>query len=493
MTAANATYKPDLRIAVQAESVLLQPVLEQLPPYDEASEQALLACILSDTGNPPLIAELSERIKPEDFFLLRHAHIYDAICTLYLRKIGVTTVTVTSELVARQALDDVGGSVYINKLYGMSFGFLSLGRDATIYADVIKRLSLRRELIRVAEQLAQDAVNPAVDLASLARFAERVADRVMGINPVTTTDDMGSIASQLYDVTEKAADDHEAGRAIDVCNTRLEELDMLLLGGGFWPGDLITVYAPSSHGKSTVCAHFAKEAAKDGKRVLYFALEMKRLHMAARVIASETQIPYDKLVTGVNKRGEVMTADEWNRYTAAIAAMQEWPLTFDDAPALPFAEIARRTRREHKYRPLRMIVVDFAQLTVMANTKAADRVGELDALAYGLKALALELGITVVLAAQANREGSHRTETRPRISDIRGSAAFEMASDVVIGVWNESRDNPTAPANKLHMFVQKNRLGGLGDIAVHFDGACNRLSKLATHTFSVASTATEPF
>ena len=202
-------------------------------------------------------------------------------------------------------------------------------------------------------------------------------------------------------------------------------------------------------GKSSLCAniafdvarHYAWEPLPDGTRrktagggiVAFFALEMSAAQMAMRLLAEVGGVSSDKI-----RRGEI-TAVEFGRIRDASNDIQESPLYIDDTGGISISKMAARARRLKRSVGLDLIVVDYLQLmTVGGGARVENRVQEVSQITQGLKALAKELNVPVIGAAQLSRQVENREDKRPQLADLRESGSIEQDSDVVMSICRES-------------------------------------------------------
>jgi replicative DNA helicase len=240
--------------------------------------------------------------------------------------------------------------------------------------------------------------------------------------------------------------------------------------------------------------------------VLFFSLEMSAEELAQRLISDRISIPVDRIVSGRISNHDLGQAIEARREIARL------PLIIDDSAVMTISTMRMRCRKIKRTQGLSLVIVDYLQLvTAPTNQKTFGRVGEVDAVVNGLKALAKELDVPVVALSQLSRRVEDRDDKRPTLADLRESGGLEQAADLVlllyrdeyyranerpqresfktmeafsaaVGEWQRKMD---AGRGKAEIIIGKFRAGAVGMVTVAFDGAFTRFSDLAQERFEV--------
>jgi len=411
---------------------------------DHGAEAALIGvCILA----PAVLDDI--QLTPGDFDAPRHGLIWDAIQTLHGAGAPVTSASVVSTLMDTGTLKPAGGGEYVAHLFGEAPAAPSAGW----LANRVTEMSRRRALAAFAAGAAQVTSRP---LDS----DEMLDDLRSRLNVLDGTDTAGGPIRWSDLVTEgmeaiEAAENPVSNRAIP---TGLGDLDALI--NGWLPGDLDIVAARPGHGKSTLIAQAAAHAALDLKHpTLLLTLEMKRHEIYNRIVASRLNIPLKKLNAG--KPGD----DGWMKLAKQAGVSAEAPLWIDDNTFQTLASIGSTARKWKRQHGLKLLFIDYLQL--VTPPRAENRQNEVSALSRGLKILASQLDIPIVVAAQLNRGPEQRTDKRPQASDLRESGSLEQDASVIILAHNEEAADPkTARKGETDLIVAKHRHGERGTIPV---------------------------
>jgi replicative DNA helicase len=238
------------------------------------------------------------------------------------------------------------------------------------------------------------------------------------------------------------------------------DLDRLL--GGLQKSDLIIVAARPGVGKTSLCLSFAREAARFGKHVAIFSLEMSSEQVVQRLVSAETGIDAQRLRLGQ------LQEDEWPLFVQATGVLSELPIYIDDTPSLSALQLRTKARRIHAEHGLDLVVVDYLQL-MTSDTRIENRVQEVSYISRMLKGLARELNVPVVSASQLSRAVEQRTDKKPNLSDLRDSGSIEQDADVVMFIYREEMYKPdTDKQHVSDIIIAKHRNGPTGVVQLYF-------------------------
>jgi replicative DNA helicase len=470
-----------------------QEVTRQLP-YDIDIEQALLGAILVDNY---ALERVSTTLKPEHFYDPLHQRLYEAVERMWSKGHAVTPLTLKSLMEQDAGLAEVGGQAYLVSLARAAPPVPNV-RD---YGRILADLAMRRELIRIGEDIVNVAFEAPLDVAPAEQIEEaekalyRVAERGRyGEGPLG----FDTALSQAVQQAEQAL---ARGGHISGVPSGFTDLDSLL--GGLHPSDLLIVAGRPGMGKTSLATNMAFYAArlwakdkadgvepKRGAPVLLFSLEMAASQLSARILSEQTEIEMRKIRTGR------FTDAEWDRFVRTAQVLGDLPLYIDDTGGISIAQIAARARRMKREKHIGLIVIDYLQL-VEPSRRAENRVQEISEVTKGLKALAKELSVPVMALSQLSRGVDNRDDKRPILSDLRESGSIEQDADVVMFVYREEyylQSREPDPGTKEHtdwmekidrvhnraeVLVEKHRHGPTNKVELFFDARFTRFSNLA--------------
>jgi replicative DNA helicase len=244
---------------------------------------------------------------------------------------------------------------------------------------------------------------------------------------------------------------------VDAMPTHIPAIDKAL-NGGLQRGRLYILAARPSVGKSSFSIDVALRASGGGFPTLFLSLEMPAHEVIDRAVANLGKCSYEMLQTGKGA-----SYDDWKGLGEGMDILTDRPLYIDDQGALTLQHI-RAKAHAIKRRGLKLLVLDYLQLCSGAGED--NRNGEIETITKGLKALAKELDIAVVVLSQLNRKVDERPGNRPQLSDLRDSGAIEQDADCVLFLWRTSKERD----NEIGLSIDKNRQGRRAQIALEFNG-----------------------
>jgi len=424
--------------------------IEQLAPHSVEAEEAVLGSILI---SPEALFEVLPFLRPEDFFIVRHAWIYEAMLALHERRDPIDYLTVVNELDQMNRLAEVGGTAYILSLINKTPSAL----NAEGYGHIVERMAIRRHLIQAAGQIAQIAHSEETDIDEVIGRAEQAIFNVTERRLTRELVPVKEVLSTYFDHVSFMARHQEEVMGVP---TGFIDLDRLL--GGLQKSDLIIIAARPGMGKSSWLNSVILNAARRNQRVALFSLEMSNEQLVQRFISAETHIPSNKLREGK------LDEKDWAQFVAATQHLGALPIFLDDTPALSTQELRTKARRLHLEYGLDLIMVDYLQL-MTTPYRSENRVQEISFISRSLKQLARELNVPVVAAAQLSRAVEMRNDKRPILSDLRESGSIEQDADVVMFIYRDNYYNPDSPeGNRAEIHVAKHRNGPTGVVDLIF-------------------------
>ena len=416
------------------------------------AEKSVLGSILLST----LAAEKAlELLNPEDFYSVAHRDIFFAMERLYNAGKLIDTVTLVDMLEKQGKLEAAGGTTYITELAL----YTPSASNIDHYINIVEGHSIRRKLISVGSTIAQDASETAKDTSVILNDAERM---IYDIAMRKTADPMERIDSVYTRVYNQIGEYMQLDGRRTGISTGLIDLDELT--SGLQRSDLIIVAGRPATGKSAFALNIAAHAAiREKATVAIFSLEMSKEQLVMRIMASESDVNMQKLRTGDLGATELLKiADRFN-------TVGESNILIDDTPGVTVAEIRSKCRRIQAIHGLDMVIIDYLQL-MQSGTKRDSRVLEISEMTRGLKILARELNIAVVLLSQLSREPDKRKDHTPIMSDLRESGSIEQDADVIMMLYRPAAYPDTEEAmngdNTAYINVAKHRNGATASLKV---------------------------
>lgn len=433
----------------------MEPKQGLLPPQNTDAEASLLGAILIDTD---AIVRIADKIDSDDFYDRKHQLIYGAITELYEAHSAIDVLTLSNHLKSNGFLDEAGGSPYLTELTN----FVPTAAHVEQYADIVAQKSMRRKLIKAAQDIAGLGYNESNTLQTLIEDAE---SRLFNVSQRHVKQDIVSLETILGDSFDRLDELHRDKGKIRGVPTGFRDLDNIL--AGLQKSDLFILAARPSMGKTALALNLAHNVAvKAEAPVLVFSLEMSKEQLVDRMLSMESGVDAWALRTGN------LTDSDFEKIGHAIGALSEAQIFIDDTPGITVSELRTKARREAHVRPLGLIVVDYLQLMSGGAKFGGDgnRVQEISEISRGLKGIARELNVPLIALSQLSRSVESRSPQIPQLADLRESGSIEQDADVVAFIYREDYYNPESERKNItDIFIKKHRNGPTGSVELYFD------------------------
>jgi len=438
------------------------PALSQLrlPPQSLEAEQAVIGGLLLDNTAFDRVADL---LRPDDFYRGDHRQIYTAITSLIDKAHPADVVTVHEALSTIGKAEEIGGLIYLNRLAQDTPSAANIRR----YAEIVRDRAILRRLIAVADDIANQALNPqGRDTRSLLDEAE---SKIFNINEEGARGRSGfqSLPDLLSQVVDRIGQLYDQSNHSGITGVPTGFTDLDKMTSGFQPGDLVIVAGRPSMGKTAFSLNIGEHVAVDQSLpVAVFSMEMGATQLAMRMVCSVGRLDQQRVRTGQ------LVDDDWPRLTNAIQKMQDSQLYIDETPGLNALELRSRARKlSRQCGQLGLVIVDYLQLMSSASASGENRATEISEISRSLKGIAKELQCPVIALSQLNRSLEQRPNKRPVMSDLRESGAIEQDADVIIFIYRDEVYNPDSPEKgTAEIIIGKQRNGPIGTVRLTFLG-----------------------
>jgi replicative DNA helicase len=422
------------------------------PPYSQEAEEAVIGAVLI---NPNSFLTVASFLKADDFYLLRHSYVWQAMQRLHERKEPIDNITLGKELEDLGMLNEVGGHAFITQLISNT----PTSAHAEVYGRLVERAAIRRKLIRASDEIRALALNEEMTIESVTTEAELKLFDVTDTQLKREFVSMNDAVNEYFDRIEHLMQSSTESIGLP---SGFRDLDALL--GGFQKSDLLIFAGRPGMGKSSFLLSAAVNAARIGGRIAIFTMEMGVDQLTQRMISMETGIASQKLRLGQ------LNPNEYSRFVEAAGRVSRFPIYIDDTPALNPIQMRTKCRRLQHEHGIDLVIVDYMQLMNAGGQYQNNRVQEISYISRAMKELARELKVPVFSAAQLSRAVEQRQDKRPVLSDLRESGSIEQDADIVMflyrdSVYNEATEFP----NQAEIIVSKHRNGPTGTISLYFD------------------------
>lgn len=434
------------------------------PPQDLDAEEAVLGGMLLSKD---AIADVLEKLRPQDFYRPNHQSIYEVILDLYGRGDPADAVTVAAELDRKGLLRRVGGAPHLHDLISM----VPTAANAGYYAGIVAEKALLRRLVAAGTRIVQYGYAGA-EGADVSEVVDRAQAEVYDVTDRRTSEDFVPLEELLQPTMDEIDAIASAGGISKGVPTGFTDLDEIT--NGLHPGQMIIVAARPGVGKSTIGMDFLRSCSiKHQMPSVIFSLEMSKTEIVMRLLSAEAKIKLGDMRAGR------MSDDDWTRLARRMSEISEAPLYIDDSPNLTMMEIRAKARRLNQKVGLKLIVVDYLQL-MTSGKRHESRQQEVSEFSRNLKLLAKELEVPVVAISQLNRGPEQRTDKRPQVSDLRESGSLEQDADMVILLHRPDafeRDDPRG--GEADIILGKHRNGPTATITVAHQLHLSRFANMA--------------
>ena len=427
-------------------------------PHSVEAEEHLLSCCLLD-GADVVSRCLEARIRSESFYDNKHGIIYECLLDLYNRRVTIDVSVVAEELKTSRLLDQVGGYAFLAQVSSR----IPTTAQASYFIEKVREQALLREIIRSATGAVEDCYSFS---GGIDEFVDQIEAKIFGV----TQSRVNESAKQMEGATKEAMSVitkmmMKKGELTGI-SSGFKDLDALMWG--FQKTEMIVLAARPSMGKTSLALNFAETAALPKKgppaAVLIFSLEMGASQLALRMLCSRARVNMKLLRDGLlSKNG-----DEQNRLLQAADEFSKAPIFIDDSSAISIMQLRAKARRIHSRTPLGFIMVDYLQLLSPTDPRVP-REQQVAEASRGLKALAKELDVPVLVLSQLNRS-SEKDNRTPKISDLRESGSIEQDADVVLMLARprDADEKFQVAADSAELIVAKQRNGPVGELKLTF-------------------------
>jgi replicative DNA helicase len=445
----------------------------RVPPHDLDAEAAILsACLIRGTE---AVDEAVTEVSPEDFYSEAHRQIFESAVGLAAEGKPVDLITVASDLKDKQRLGQVGGTPYIGQVADAAPVVTESHLRA--YAQTVRG---KARLRRLAHQLAvaqARCYGPMSGEQTEAFFSDLERD-VGELCASRHSSDLVPVGPIVRDVAKDMDDHAKRGGGIAGIPTGFARLDRLL--GGLHDGDLTIVAARPGLGKTALVMNICDNVTDRGNAGAVFSLEMPKKQLVSRMLCSRGRVDLAKMRLGG------FSPLDWQKFTIASTEVFPKDIHIDDGADQSLAMIRSKLRRfvakmRRKGKKVGAVIIDYLQLMRTRTPKGGENrstlVGEIT---RGLKNLAKELSIPIVLLSQLNRAVEQRADKRPMQSDLRESGEIEQDADNIIFIYRDDHyfDDSEEP-NVAELIVSKQRNGSIGVAKVRFDKQWTRFDNIA--------------
>jgi replicative DNA helicase len=470
----SAGAPPDLRRAPRRKPAVADAAkVDRLPPHSLEAEQGVLGCVLLSPNE--CMGEAIEKFKggAEVFYDLRHQTIFTTLVQMYDSREAIDVITLQQRLKDKQLLDAVGGIAYLAGLPDV----VPSSANLSYYMDIVQEKYLLRKMIHTCTEVVGRVYDFEGEVDMLMDEVERDILRISESRVQSQTTTIKDLVKKAINTIE---DFHQRQGVLTGVGTGFTDLDKMT--SGLHPGEMVVIAARPSMGKTSLAMNIAENAAIEQRLpVGVFSLEMTAESLVLRMLCSRSRVNLR------NVREGFLAERDFPKLTGSAGKLANAPLFIDDSSALSILQLRAKARRMAQQYGIKLFVIDYLQLLHSTSRRAENRQQEISDISSGIKSLAKELKVPVIVLSQLNREIEREKGRAPRLSDLRESGAIEQDADVVGLLYRPKaggEDDEGAPAAEeeaipVNLLIAKQRNGPTGDVYLTFMKSYTRFESAA--------------
>lgn len=464
---------PDFKRSKRVRAAVDLSKLDRLPPHSIEAEQGVLGCVLLSPNECMGICIEKLKAGAETFYDLRHQAIYQLLADMYDKKDAIDLITVPQRLKDTSQLEVVGGLAYLSGLQDA----VPSAANLTYYLDIVREKHVLRRMLGACTAVVSRVYEHEGEVDMLLDEVERDILRISEDRETTTIKPMKELVRGAIDMIQEF---HQRAGGLTGLPTGFADYDKMT--SGMNGGEMIVVAARPSMGKTSFVMNIAEHVVINEKKpVGVFSLEMTSESLVMRMLCSMAR------VNGRSIREGFMAEQDFKKLTGAAAKMAKAPLHIDDTPGLSILQLRARARRMWQQHGIKLFIIDYLQLMNSTSRKAQDnRQQEISDISNGVKALAKELNVPVIVLSQLNRELEKDKSRKPRLSDLRESGAIEQDADLVGLLYKPSEGEEEVgdtrqpvESHPVNLLIAKQRNGPTGDVRLTFFKSFTRFETAA--------------
>jgi len=440
-----------------------RPAVDRLPPHSPEAEQGVLGCALLSPNE--CLGECIEKLKDngkEAFYDLRHQTIYETLAEMFNTRKAIDLITVQQNLKDRQLLEQIGGIAYLSQLQDA----VPSAANLSYYLDIVREKFLLRKLIQTCTEVVGRVFDYEGDVEALLDDVEK---EILRVNESRAQGNIVGVKELVTQSLGQIENYFSRKGQLSGLATGFPDLDRLT--DGLHGGEMIIIAARPSMGKTSLAMNIAEHVALESQQpVGVFSLEMSAAALVLRMLCSVARVNLRSIRDGF------MSESDFPKLMSASGRLAGSKLFIDDTAGLSILQLRARARRMAQQHGIKLFIIDYLQLLNSTARRAQEnRQQEIADISSGVKALAKELNVPIIILSQLNRELEKDKSRKPRLSDLRESGSLEQDADLVGLLYkpNAGDDEDGAPPEEsdgvpVNFLIAKQRNGPTGDVNLTF-------------------------
>lgn len=447
--------------------------IDRLPPHSIEAEQGVLGCVMLSPND--CLGTCLEKFKKgvEVFYDLRHQVIFDTLVEMYDGKKPIDLITLQENLKLKNQLESVGGIPYLSALPDA----VPSAANLDYYIEIIREKYILRKMIQTCTGVVGRVYEHEGKVDGLLDEVERDILQIAEDRIENTSLKMKDLVHRAINTIE---DYHQRQGMLTGIGTGFTDFDKMT--SGLHGGEMIVIAARPSMGKTSLVMNIVEHVVLEEKQpVGVFSLEMTAESLVLRMLCSRARVNMR------NIRDGFLAERDFPKLTGAAGKLAQAPLYIDDTAGLSILQLRAKARRMYQQYGVKLIVIDYLQLCNASSARVENRQQEVAMISNGVKALAKELNVPVIVLSQLNRELEKDKSRKPRLSDLRESGAIEQDADLIALLYkpDEGKDEEDggAPQDQeaipVNLLIAKQRNGPTGDVNLTFFKGYTRFESAA--------------
>lgn len=432
-------------------------------PHNLEAERAVLSAMLREPSSCIDIA--IENLRGSDVFYSHvHREIFKSLVRIHEEtKGGADMLAVADDLRRSGKLDEIGGEFVLAELHGA----ISTTANLENWCAIVAEYAMLRRMIGVCSESLLYCYDQSKNAKEL---IDEIESKIFEVRFSIEKSDIIEIKDSVhsaFDYIQKILR-HEVDVGI---KTGFPDLDRMVFG--FKPGEMFVLAARPSIGKTSIALNMLRNIAlrPEHPPVAFFSLEMTADQITRRLICTEADVPESSFFNGKFRPNEI------NKLTSAVKKFEESRIFVDPTSGISISELRAKARRMCIEHGIKLIAIDYLQLmTGEERSRKEGRQQEVASISGGLKSLAKDLNVPVLVLAQLNREveKSANADAKPKLSHLRESGSIEQDADIVAFLHRNRDQNKGLNEEQsragvdAELIVEKNRNGQTGPIPLKF-------------------------
>ncbi len=448
------------------------PDIHRSLPHSLEAEMGVLGSLL--IAPDEVAGQCVERTREEHFHIPAHRTIYSVLIELWNNQQPIDFITLTQILKDRGLLEQVGGAAFVTGL----FTYVPTAANIDYYLDIVRDKGILRQIIVTCTECAARSYD---DQDQVQALLDEVEQKVFAITEERYRAQTFNMQSAVLDAIEAIESLYERRGGTTGITSGFVDLDKMT--DGLHGAEMFVIAARPSMGKTALAMNIAEHVAIDAKMpVLVFSLEMSSQQLVQRLLCSRAQVDLSRVRNGM------LVDRDFRRLQEAGSQLAQSSFFIDDTAGLSILELRAKARRFKQQHNVQLIVIDYLQLLKSTSRRAQDnRQLEIAEISSGVKALAKELDIPIIVLAQLNRQPEQRSGGKPRLSDLRESGSIEQDADVVgllvrSEYYAEDEEDREQSRGEAELIIAKQRNGPTGEVPLTFLKQFTRFTDRATES-----------